>query len=344
MAIETEVLNEAGDAQIVLTDHEEALANRNQEICNSFGFEINITTLTAISKRVTEQKFFEIMPADYMAVRVGEGAWSSNIVTYRSFTTGGDFEQGNINTGSGNARLASSGTAVDSITVPVVNWAKQIDWTLFDIELAARSGNWDLITSLEVSRKQNWDLGIQKIAFLGSLSTPNVYGLLTQPNVNSNTSLIGSYLSTMDAATFTTFVAGVYGAYRTNCNFTAKPDKFIMPEIDFDGMAAPYSATYPNISKFDYLLKAFQLVTGNKNFQILPCAYADEVNNAGFIGKNRYTLTNGNPDSLRMDIPVNYTNTLQNTLNGFQYQNVGYGQYTGAKAYRELETLYFDFT
>lgn len=44
-----------------------------------------------------------------------------------------------------------------------------------------------------------------------------------------------------------------------------------------------------------------------------------------------------------MDIPVDYTNTMQNTLNGFSFQNVGYGQYSGAVAYRPLETLYFDW-
>jgi len=343
MAIQTEVRNSAGDGFIVLDDREEMIANRNQEICNAFGYEINITTLTAISKRVTEQKFFEIAPADYMPMRVGEGAWSSNLTTYRSFTTAGDFEQGNINTGSGSARLASAGTGVDSVTIPVVNWAKQIEWTVFDLELAAKSGNWDLITSLEVSRKQNWDLGIQKIAFLGSINTPNVYGLLTQPNVTANTTLITKYISSMTAAEFAALVQGLYAAYRSNCAFTAKPDKFIIPELDYNGLMTPVSSTYPNVSMLDYLEKALKTITGNQNFKVLPCAYSDTSNNTGYIGKNRYTLTNSNPDSLRIDIPVDYTNTLQNTINGFQFQNVGYGQYSGAKAYREFETMYFDF-
>jgi hypothetical protein len=92
-----------------------------------------------------------------------------------------------------------------------------------------------------------------------------------------------------------------------------------------------------------YLLNAFKEVTRNPNFKILPCAYADQANNSTVSGLNTniYTLMRYDEDSVRMDVPVPYTNTLQNTINGFQFQNVGYGQYTGVLAYRPLEMLYF---
>ena len=48
-------------------------------------------------------------------------------------------------------------------------------------------------------------------------------------------------------------------------------------------------------------------------------------------------------DSVRIDVPVDYTATLANSINTFQFNNVGYGQYTGAKAYRPREMLYFDW-
>lgn len=340
----TQILNSKGEP-IVLTAQEQNLARHNQQIVNSLGFEIDITTLTAISKRVVEQKFFTVRPSEYLPVRVGEGAWSTDILTYRDFSVAGDFETGVLNTGSSNSRLADADAGVDAISVPVINWGKQINYSLMDLKMAARSGNWDLITSKERSRKKNWDLGIQKIAFLGSTDNAEVKGLLTQADVTSNTTLITENLSGMTATEFTAFVAGVVGAYRSNSNFTAMPTHFIVPESDYNGLVAPYSEGFPNVSKLDYLLQAFKTITQNPNFVIKPLAYADQAQNADVAGlnKNRYTLLNRDEDSIRMDIPVDYTNTTQNTINGFQYQNVGYGQFTGVKAYRPKEVLYFDW-
>lgn len=337
---------------VVLTPQEkfraDILQNKfNTELKNSLGYEIPITTLFAISKRVVEQKFFTIPPADYMPVRVGNGAWSTELLTYLDFALGGDFEQGNLNTGASNSRLAEADAAVDSVKNPVINWGKQITWTFMDLMQAAKSGNWDLVTSKEKSRKKNWDLGIQSIAFLGSTSNAGVMGLLTQASVNSNTALITGPINAMNAANFSALVAGIVGAYRQNCNYTAMPTHFIIPELDYDGLATltPGTAgTYP-IPMLTYLLDAFKMITRNPGFKILPCAYAGESINASYSGlnKNRYTLLNYDEDSLAMDIPVDYTNTMQNTINGFQFQNVGYGQYTGLLAYRSAEMYYLDY-
>jgi hypothetical protein len=339
---------------IVLTPQELARANalqnkfRAEELHNALGFEINITTLTAISKSIVEQKFFEIAPADYVPVRVGQNAWSSQITTYLDYAIGGDFEAGILNTGASDSRLAEADSGVSPVTNKVVNWAKAANWSLFDLKMAALSGNWDVVTSKERSRKKNWDLGIQQIAFWGSKVDTKVLGLLTQTTVNSNTSLITGAVSAMNATNFSAFVAGLIQAYRANCNYTAFPTHFIMPESDYNGLAnlIPGSAgTFP-MPMMNYLLDAFKLITRNPNFKILPCAYANEAINTGItnLGKNRYTLLNYDEDTIRMDIPVDYSNTLQNTLNGFQYQNVGYGQFTGVIAFRPLEVLYFDYT
>lgn len=348
----TQILNSKG-LPIELTNAEMARVAamqaqfRRDELQNALGYEINLTSLTAISKSIVEQKFFTVAPAEYMPLRVGENAWSTEITTYLDFQLGGDFESGVMNTGSNNTRLAETDAGVSPVTNKVNNWAKGISWSLFDLKQAALSGNWDLVTSKERSRKRNWDLGIQQIAFWGSKIDTNVKGLLTQGAVNSNTSLITGYISAMNAANFTALVQGMLEAYRSNNARTAYPTHFIMPEGDYNGLATlvPGSAgTFP-VPMFDYLLAAFKLITKNQNFKILPCAYADESENAAITGldKNRYTLLNYDEDSLRMDIPVDYSNTLQNTLNGFQFSNVGYGQYTGVIAYRPLEMLYFDF-
>lgn len=317
----------------------------NEEFRNDLGFDLPITTLTAISKSIVEQKFFEIAPAEYMPIRVGENAWSDQILTYLSYDIASDFETGNINTGASNSRLAEADAGVSGVYNPIIDWAKQITWSFVDLRKAARSGNWDLIAEKERARKKNWDLGIQEIAFLGSKSNSAVMGLLTQTNVTANTALITGYINNLDPTGFANFVQEIVSDFRRNAQFTAMPTHFTIPELDYNGLVTPVSATYPNISMLTYLLEAFRTVTRNKNFQILPCAYCDQLNNSAVTGlnKNRYVLYNYNEDTMRMDIPVDYTNTLQNTINGFQFQNVGYGEYTGTLAYRPREVLYFDW-
>ena len=79
------ILNSMGKP-IVLNRDEKRNANHTQQyIKNALGYDLDITTLTAIMKKITEQKFFEIAPADYLPIRVGENKWSEEITTYRSF-------------------------------------------------------------------------------------------------------------------------------------------------------------------------------------------------------------------------------------------------------------------
>jgi len=341
-----QILNSKGEP--VLLNAQEAFRADylTNHIKNSLGFEIDVTTLTTIVKRIVEQKFFQVAPAEYMPVKVGEGSWSSQLTTYRSFSLADDFETGVINTGASNGRLAEADTAIDSLTVKVINWAKSIGWTLAELQLASKSGNWDLITSKEKARKKNWDLGIQKTAFLGSPNDANVKGLLTQTDITSNMSIITGYIKDLSAANLNTFLAAVYGAYRTNSVHTAEPTHFVIPETDYNGLASYTDATYANKTKLQAIQEMFATLTQNPNFKVLKLSYADQLNNVGTVaagGKNRYTLLNYDEDSVRMDIPVDYTATMANSVNSYQFQNVGYGQFTGAKAYRPLEMLYFDW-
>lgn len=342
--LQTEIKNSDGSF-VILNDHEARQVQLNQERANALGYEINITSLTAIAKRITDQKFYQIKPSDYVPVAVGEGAWSSEIVTYRQYEIGGDFETGIVNTASNDSRIAQMDTGIDSVTVPVTNWAKTVGWSVFELQQASKAGNWDIVTAKEMSRKKNWDLGIQKTAFVGLQSNPDVYGLLTQPDVNSNTGLITQYISAMNAAQFNTFLEGIIGAYQTNNAFTCMPTHFIIPQLDYNGLISFPDAAFPLKTKLEILQDNLRAITLNPNFMIRPLAYADEVNNVAVTGlnKNRYTLLNYDPTSLRMDIPVDYTNTMANTFNGMQFENTGYGQFTGARAYRPLEMLYFDF-
>lgn len=313
------------------------------QLANALGFEIDVTTLTTIVKKVTEQKFFEIAPADYLPVRVGEGAWSSNLVTYRAYQLGDDFTTGLINTGANNDRLAGADAGVDSVTVKVYNWAKSIGWALPDLELAARSGNWDLVTAKEKARKRNWDLGIQKIAFLGIKGDSNCLGFYTQAGITNDTTTIPQPISSLSDIDFKAFCAAVINAYRSNCNRTAWPTHFTIPESDYLGLSAQASASFPIKSMLQVLEETFATATKKKDFKILPNAYGDAAYNTigGASGTTRYVLHNYDEESVRMDLPVDYTNTLANSLDNFNFQNAAYGQFTGVMSYRPAEMLYF---
>lgn len=331
---------------IRLTRRETLIANHSQRIANSLGYEISITTLTTIMKKISQQKFFQVAPAEYLPVLVGEGAWSSNLTTYRSFQIGDVFETGILNLGGQNSRLASADAGVDALNIIVNNWAKETQWTIMELEMAAKSGNWDLVSAKEESRKTNWDLGIQRIAFLGARglnagASPTCLGLLNQSGVTVNTTFITGPVSGLSTANLKTFCAGLIELYRANCVRTAWPTHFIIPESDYNGMASQSSPDFPIKSVLQILEETFQLITRNKNFKILPLAYCDSAYSG--LGVQKYVLLNYDEKSLNMHIPVDYTNTLANSINNFQFQAAAFGQFTGVLVLRPLEMMYFQY-
>lgn len=348
------ILNSAGKP-ITLTRREQGHVDWtqrqiNDRFANDLGYEVSITTLTTLVKKISEQKFFEIAPADFIPVRVGEGTWSSNLTTYRSFDIAAEFSEGVINTGGQNSRLAVADTGVDSLNIKVFNWAKAIGWSIFDLEQAAKSGNWDIVSSKEKARKRNWDLGIQRVAFLGLQGNNGVggsaLGLLNQAGVTINTTTIVKPISSMTTTELKTFQELAVNDYRANCNRSAWPTHFWMPESDYLGLASQASADFPIKSTLQLLEEGFQTITRNKNFKILPLAYADATYHADvtqIVGKQVYGFLNYDEESIRMDIPLDYTNTLANSIDNFSFQNAGYGQFTGVLTYRPLELLYYQF-
>ncbi len=346
------ILNSKGE-EIRLTEEEQYHADYTQRLVNerfgnALGYEVPITTLTTVVKKVSEQKLYQIAPADYLPVRVGEGTWSSNLTTYRSFDTSDVFESGIINDGDNNTRLSVADAAVDALNIKVNNWAKNTSWSIFALEQAAKSGNWDLVAAKEKSRKRNWDLGIQRVAFLGAQgqngSGGQCLGLLNQAGIALDTTLIPTMLSQMTPIQLAAFQQAAIARYRNNNNFTAFPTHFIIPENDYNGLVVQSSPQFPVKSTLELLEEGFKVITRNKNFKILPLAYAQVANAGGALpsGVNTgiYCFLNYDEESIRMDIPLDYTNTLANSLDNFMFQNAGYGQFTGVLAYRPLELYY----
>ena len=308
------------------------------------GFQIAIDTLTYIRKQVTEQKFYEVGIPDFVPLSVGEGAFSQSILTNLTFNNSDDFATGIINQGLANARLASADAAVASKVITLKQWAKQVTYSLFEVQQALVANSWDIIEGKHRARKKNWDLGIQQLAFLGVRGDATALGLFNQSAVNTNTTFITEYINVMDPTEFATFVAGLLQLYFANTASTALPNRFVIPTADYLGLATPVSPTYPTVSKLTYLLQAMQQILG-PDFKLMHTAYADKANNNALTGlnKNVYALYRHDPESIRMDIPVDYTVTQPNSVNNFQFNDVAYGQFGSVGVYRNLELLYFTF-
>lgn len=322
----------------------------------SVGMDIPITTMTTIIKEKSEQKFYKLMGrsvSDYIPIKVGgEGAWSDYLLTYVVQQFAGNFEEGIIDMGSPSARLAEDWVGVKGVPVPTYVWAKKIGWNIAQLNAAAKAGNWDLVGSLEEAIKTDFDLGVQRWAFLGGrgLSGNNgvSFGLLNQPatdGITTNTTLITQPISAMNPSQFATFVQDLVGLYLINTNATQLFSHFVIPLTDFVALTTPISPTFPNVSMMTYLEDAFKKV--NPNFKgILPLAYCDGPFNSDVFGGNGtqvYALYNFDPKSLRMDVPVPYSFTVPNTLDGWHLASVSYGQVTGLKTYHPQELMYFTF-
>lgn len=321
----------------------------SKQFLNSLGSEQSITTLTAILPTIIEQKYYELPIADYVPVEVGTGnPFSATLFNWTTGIKGGDFETGLMNMASNDSGKVSDDIFVEPISRKVISWKKDVNYNIIqEATFAQGTQNMDLIQAKYKARKKEYDLGIQKMAFFGLASnTTDFAGLLNQSGVTANTTLITETLSGMTAAEFNAFVGSLIETYRTNCNRTAYPNTFIIPEDDYNGLVNQMSETYPLRTKLDVLTQALKESTMNPNFKVMPLAYAmDDYNSAiSGLNKNRYVLYNKQADSVILNVPLDFTVTLPGTANGFDYTSAAYSRFTGVTALRPLEMLYLDLT
>ena len=305
------------------------------------GYEHALTVLTQIKAKYTKQTFYEINPSDFMPVVVGEGAWMDNLVFNSVYMDAGEFEKGNTQTSRPFTKKPGVDIEIIAKAVPIQSWNMSLNYSIIEITQASK-GNVDIVSAIEEARKKNWDLGIQRIAFLGSKSRTDILGLYNGESVGTNTTFITAPISGLSADNFQTFVAGILKLYSANVNSTVLPDTFVMPLSDYLGMAAASSATFPVIDKITYLENAFKRICGG-NFKISFTAYGDKAR-MNTIGSNhdRYMLYRNTPETLEMNVPVAYTTTSFGTANGFDFENVAMGQYSGVFFRKPQEALYFD--
>lgn len=301
-----------------------------------------IDTQTQIVAGVVETKYYELLGqslSDFITVDVGTGADSLNIFQFTSSYTGSNFEECLVDVNNGLQKNAVSDIQIGGFNIPV-NFFRN-DYTISQTMLDVASKNvvsFSLVEAKEKARKKLWDLGIQKCLFLGLQGRTDTYGLLTQPSVSVNTSLITKPLSTMTGDELKTFVGTLVGTYVANANGTVLPNCFHVPQADFLGLGAPVSGTYPIKTVREVLDDAFR-GAGISDMKIVHTKYAET---ASSTGKARYTLYRVDAESLKMFIPKEYTPSALYPLNGQDFISVAVGQFTGAVSFRPAEMLYLD--
>jgi len=323
------------------------LLNANGDISTStLGYQYTIQTTTLIRAKTVMQKFYEIPPAELVPMAIGEGAWMESIQTNLVYQASGDFERGIVSVADP-SNVAQVSVGLAPVPAKIVSWAMGYQYSNMEIEKALAADNWDVVSAKVAALKKLWDLGIQKIAFLGSKSDPTgVPGLLSQTSVNASTAIIAKAISSMSTTELQALISALLSDYFSNSNSTVLPDTFVMPMSDYLGMGVPYSGTFPVASMLEYFVRMFREITQNPNFMIKPLAYANQAINAGYwavAGTNRYVLYRKDPETIRMDLPVDLILNAPGTGNNFNWEGVGVGQFTGAIAYRPAEIRYYDW-
>ena len=313
---------------------------KNSLMLNDTGLSQVIDTLTYVSGKLVEQKFYEIPFEQYVPTVLGEGAFSDLMLYYTNFADSEGFETGLVSNTGRTASLEAVDTHYESIEAKPIFWAKKTNYTVLELKQAMKMQNLpSLIEQREKVRQKEWQLGIQKVAFLGCNGQA---GLLNNSSVTVDTTSLTGFLSSISDSALNTFVAGIVGSYLSNTNGTILPDTFVIPLTDFAGLGATVSSSFPIKSRMDFLLDAFKGATGNANFKILPCFYCDKAKYDGT--NNVYALYSRDEENLVYNINVDYTVTQFASRDNFNYESAGYGQFTPVVLKRPQSVYYLKHT
>ena len=304
---------------------------------SGIGAQIDINTLTVLLKTVSTQKFYTVDIEKYLPIDT-DGGWADQVLQIREYLPSQPMT-GFIDQAAHGAKLAVAEAAVDGLYIPALTWAKKIEFSIAEVNQAALLGNFSLITAKERSRKKSYDLEMQQLAFLGY---KKVKGLLNQSDVVTvNSDFVQKMISDMNYTEMNTFVAKLVELYRANCDRTAYPNTFVIPEADYNGLASQVSPEFPVKNKLQLLQEALDIIC-MKHVEILPSAYADSRYNT--LGVNRYALYNKDFDTIRLQKAIDYTPTMMNNIDGWNFVNTAFARTFGVIINRPKEVLYFDRT
>lgn len=277
----------------------------NSGISSVTGIEATITTLTDILAGVVEKRFYKLNGqklSDFCKIDVGKGAYATKMLHY-AVTYLGNAKAGIINpTAQGINRDTNSTIQVGQLTLQNNFWRG--DYTLSNevIKMAARNPEtFSFIEENEKGRKEGYDLMLQEFHFIG-MNDGVSYGLLNQPNVTVNTTLMTAELQDMTDAQFQVFIAAAPDAFNSNASYALQFNRLLMPSKAFYSLTRPFGQF--GLSRLQVLEDALKRVAG-ADFRIVHSTYNDTASAAGTDG--RYVLYNDDVDNLCAYMPVPYT-------------------------------------
>ena len=271
------------------------------------GLEATITTLTDIIGGVVETKYYELNGqklSDFCKIEVGRGAYATELMQYASTFVGNNGKQGIVNpTANGISKDANSSIQIGSIKMPNNFWRWDYTVTNELVNMAQKNAEtFSIIEENEKSRKKIWDLMLQDAWFNG-LGDGRSYGLLNQPNVTVDTTLMTAELGDMTDAQFQTFLAKVAGEYNKVSNYAISFNRMLIPSEQYFALTQPYGTF--GLNRLQVLEDAMKRIVG-ADFKIVHAKYCTGASAQGG-NKGRYVFYNDDADNVCAYLPVPYT-------------------------------------
>ena len=271
------------------------------------GLEATITTLTGIIGGVVETKYYELNGqklSDFCKIEVGRGAYATELMQYASTFVGNNGKQGIVNpTANGISKDANSSIQIGSIKMPNNFWRWDYTVTNELVNMAQKNAEtFSIIEENEKARKKIWDLMLQDAWFNG-LGDGRSYGLLNQPNVTVNTTLMTAELGDMTDAQFQTFLAKVAGEYNKVSNYAISFNRMLIPSEQYFALTQPYGTF--GLNRLQVLEDAMKRIVG-ADFKIVHAKYCTGASAQGG-NKGRYVFYNDDADNVCAYLPVPYT-------------------------------------
>lgn len=333
-----------------LEQHKAMLRNNLQSAMNNTvynsglnaqtGLEQTITTLTNIVSGVVRTLYYTIPGklSDYVPIEVGQGAYALKLLQYATSIVGNEGKQGLINpTANGVNKDANSSIQVGSFTLDNNFWRWNYKVSNELVNMArVNAQTFSIVEENEIGRKKIWDLMLQD-AFFNGLNDGKSYGILNQPGVNVNTTLLPANLASMTDTQFNTFLASVGNAYGQNANYTMTFNRMLIPTSDFYSLTQPYGQY--GLNRLQVLEDAFKRITGG-DFKILHTKYGENANANG--NGARYVFYNATPDNICAYLPVPYTPMPLFPQGALDLISQAHGQFITPFAKRTTSMLYAD--
>ncbi len=310
---------------------------------NAYGLEKTITTLTQIIADVQRQKFYNVAEplTSYVPIEMGTGAYGKQLFQYAVAQVGDNFEAGIIQPGNGINKDANIDITIDGTTIRNNFWRMKYEATKEILESArVNAQTFSYIEEQERARLKTSQLGIQKILFKGTDDGLNT-GLLNNPDVTVNTSLLPANISAMSITQLTNFAKTAISTFFTNSNSTTFPNTWLMPTSDYMSLGVPINPEFPIGTIREFLERAFIDAGAPADFKILHTVYN---NTASSTGAGRHVLYNRDSDVLTMYIPKPYTPYPLYPVGSLDMISDAEMQFTGVWVKRPAEVLYMDVT